>query len=708
VIRFGSILGRYLLVWLVYVLALLLVASIMPGVHLDTDNPQWWFAVLLLPVEFALLIILLRPLLLFLTLPLNVVTLGLPTLFFNGVLLYVASQAHRSVVIANLHDALLASLVMTAIAAPLTSLLGLDEAYPLYQRLLYRLGRRWGPRAERSVRTGLLILQVDGLAYRNLLAVLQAGRMPTLSAMLARGTHQLHRWYCGLPSNTPAVPAGFFYGNRYDVAGYRWYDRDAQAFRVVKNPDDTRALEERVSVASEGLLAGGSAINTLLSGGAQKRLLTVAAMGASRRDARRGERADLNLFLLSPHAYTKAVLTAIWDSLAGFALGMGPLVRRGRPCLRHHPLRMAQSAAINGFLRSISFHLMKQDIVRGLPVIYSNYVGYDDVAHMTDPESPAAKGALAAFDRNLHQLRRFARRERALAYEIMVLADHGQTASMPFRLLYGKTLGMLLAELAGQAVTEDATASEETVSHEAFYLSSLLTQLEADDPRAPWTIQRGRHAVAGLRQRRLRETWAQRRQRVPQATGVAEDPAAAPLEAPPELAVCVSGCLAHVYVKGRREPLDLEELMALYPRLIPSLAGHPGIGFVAATREYGDAVAIGRDGVCNLITGRVVGRLDPLAPFGEAEQLRQELAQLLSYPSSGDLVINGAWLADRQQVVVLEEQLSSHGGVGGPQTEPFVILPASWRTRPDDLASPEALHRHVARHLRWLHGDGAR
>ena len=36
---------------------------------------------------FALLLIVLRPLLLFLTLPLNSLTLGLPTLLFNGLIL---------------------------------------------------------------------------------------------------------------------------------------------------------------------------------------------------------------------------------------------------------------------------------------------------------------------------------------------------------------------------------------------------------------------------------------------------------------------------------------------------------------------------------------------------------------------------------------------------------------------------------------------
>jgi len=701
VIRFGSILGRYLLVWCVYVLALLLVASVMPGVRLETSEPHWWLTLFLLPVEFALLIIILRPLLLFLTLPLNVVTLGLPTLFFNGLLLFLAAQAQRSVVIVNLHDALLASLVMTSIATPVVSLLGLDEAYPLYQILLFRLGRRWWSRPTRPVRAGLLILQIDGLSYRSLVHVLQQGRLPTLTALLARRTHRVHRWFCGLPSNTPAVQAGFFYGDRFDVPGYRWFDRATQAYRVVSRPEDARILEDRVAAGRAGLLAGGSAINTLLSGGAQKRLLTVTAMGAASSDARRGERADINLFLLSPNAYTHAVFAAAWDWVAGFALGLAGLLRRGRPRLRRLPVRMAQGGAVNAFLRSVSFFLIRQDIARGVPVIYSNYVAYDDVAHVTAPTSPAAQAALAAFDRNLRQLRRFARRSSPLAYEVLVLSDHGHTPSIPFRLLYGRTLGEVLADLAGQTVSEEAVAGPE-----AFYLDSLLTELELGQPRRRWTVRRGRGAEAGLRRRSLRNapTW---RRRLTFDSPPAARENAAPGAPPPELAVSVSGCLAHVYVKGRREPLVLEEVMACYPGLVPSLAAHPGIGFVAAMREFGDAVAIGRDGVRNLITGQVAGRLDPLASYGDTQALAQELAQLLSYPSSGDLVINGAWLADSEQVVVLEEQLSSHGGLGGPQTEPFVILPASWRTRPGDLCSPEALHRHVERHLRRLQADPA-
>ena len=43
----------------------------------------------------------------------------------------------------------------------------------------------------------------------------------------------------------------------------------------------------------------------------------------------------------------------------------------------------------------------------------------------------------------------------------------------------------------------------------------------------------------------------------------------------------MSGSLAHIYFTGHDRPLHLEEICALYPGLVESLARHPGIGFVA-------------------------------------------------------------------------------------------------------------------------------
>jgi len=685
--RFWSILGRYVLVWLVYLLALLLATSIFPGVYLDTAARHWWVVMLLIPVEFAILVILLRPLLLFLTLPLNVVTLGVPSLLFNALILKWTADMNTSLEITSYGEAMYATLVMTVVATSIVGWLGLDEAYPLVQTFLYRIGRRWGPRRPRGVRRGVIILQIDGLSTRSLIRAIRRGRVPTLSALLASRTHRLHRWHCGLPSNTPAVQAGILYGRRDDVPGYRWYDRATQTFKVVSSPATARELERRVASDLPPLLTGGSCISSLLSGGAAKRLLTVSAM-AELRASRRDEQADLNLFYLSPTAYSRAVLMGIWNYLSGLVLGTFGRLRRNRPRLLGHPMKLAQGAVTNSVLRQASFFWIQQDLVRGVPVIFSNFVGYDDVAHFSGPDDYEAHVVLAAFDRGLHKLRRFARRHAVGEYEIVVFSDHGQTASTPFRLLYGRSLGQVVADLAGQVVDLGASAGD------AAYLDVLLREMEPGQERRSWAVRRGQRTLTRIRDRR--GSGADQEARAERA--VPADRSASARETAPEIAVCVSGCLAHLYVRGTTARLSLEEVRERLPGLVEALAAHGGIGLVGAVLASGDAVAIGSAGLRNLATGETVGQ-DPLRPYGEPAVWGPELARVVAGASSGDLVLNGAWLADRRKVVVFEEQTSSHGGLGGPQTEPFLLVPTSWRTAGSDLRSPEALYHYFRAHL---------
>ncbi len=670
--------GRYVLVWVVAILAFLLALSIMPGFHLDTSVDRWWLAVLRLPLVFALLLIVLRPLMIFLTLPLNSLTLGAPTLFFNGAILYVVAQTERAIIIGNLGEALIGTLVMTMVSTSVVGWLGLDEAYPFYQSIIYRIGRRFGPSTDLKPLRGLLLLQIDGLSLKSLQRVLSTGRMPTVTAMLAKGSHKLLPWHCGIPSNTPAVQAGFMYGNRENVAGYRWFDRGEQRVRVVSNPDDLRALEKMVSAKGTPLLAGGSCINSFLNGGAAKRLMTVGALGEKASLRRAGERADFNLFFLSPNALTKAFIGGIWDYLSGLVLALVGRLDTERPRLKFSLKRVAQRAVANSFLRDLSFFWLKQDMVRGVPVIYSNFVGYDDVAHFTGPDTYEAQISLSAFDREFRKLRRRARNESPIRYDIVLFSDHGQTPSVPFRILYGKTIEATLAAMLGQ--TLDAVNDPESdLSPDRSYTLNLLAELEeVGAEHLGWAALHGRRALARITSREH-----------PSSTEGKD----------PEIEVCVSGSLAHIYFTGHDQPLHLEEILVLFPGFIEQLTLHPGIGFVAASRQFGDAVAMCNDGIRNLITGELGGKLDPLAPFSQPDRWAGELARLMGYPDSGDLIINGAWLEDRDRIVVLEEQTSSHGGLGGAQTEPFILVPAHWDTSEMDTESPEALHYLFRRQL---------
>jgi len=70
-------------------------------------------------------------------------------------------------------------------------------------------------------------------------------------------------------------------------------------------------------------------------------------------------------------------------------------------------------------------------------------------------------------------------------------------------------------------------------------------------------------------------------------------------------------------------------------------------------------------------------------------------------------VVNGAWLPTKGRIVVFENQLSSHGGLGGRQTDPFLLVPATWPIREGDLESPEDLHGLLGRELgRYRPGGG--
>jgi len=666
---------RYLLVWVVNAGSLALVTLILPGIWFDTALPHWWRAPLLLPIYFALLMLTVRPLLVLAVLPLNAWTQGLPTLFINAGLLYLMAWLEPAFHIDGPWHAFLGVALITVVNTSLTSWLGIDEVYPLFQTLLRRVGLRYGPRARPGQSRGLLILQIDGLSWRSLMRAVRRGRMPAVSALLGLGSHRLYRWQSGLPSNTPAVQGGLFYGTRSGVPGYRWYDRARDRVMVASSPADLRDAEAAVAAGATALLAGGSCINSMFGGGAAKRLMTLSAVREGGEHKQPGERADFSLFWLNPYAYTTAVMATIWDFGTALFWHVASRFNRRKRLISRNLRTAAMRAVGNAFLRETGFYWLEQDVARGVPVIYSNFVGYDEVAHHAGPDAGEARSTLTAFDRKLQRLRRQIMRNAPTAYDLVLLSDHGQSESVPFSRLYGKRLDDLVRELAGRVI-----AVSPPVEPEAAYVGGLLEEMRLSElEQHTWLKARGQRTLERMRRRQE---------------------AAPPPDADAEtsLIVCVSGGLAHIYRKGSPRPLHLEEVRSLYPGLVEGLASHPGIGFVLARDPDGSPLMIGGDGVRNLATGELRGDTDPLTPYWDTELWSRELARLVDGDMSGDLIVNGA-LRDRQRVVVFEEQVGSHGGLGGPQTYPFILLPAAYGTVRADLQSPEALHAHLLGHL---------
>jgi len=658
------------MVWGVNAASLALATALSPGIWFDTAMPSWWSAAVLLPVWFSLGILFIRPLMVLATLPLNAVALGLPTLLFNGLILYGSAQMEPAFHIDGLGDAFLGLILFTVINTAVTGWLGIDEVYPFFQTILKRVGRRFGPKADPGVRRGLIILQVDGLSWRSFVRAARRGRMPAVSALMGLGSHRLYRWHVGVPSNTPAVQSGLFYGTRDEIPGYRWYDRAVDRVRVASSPSDLREAEKAASAGRDALLAGGSCINSLLSGGAAKRLLTLSAMRGTRGDRRADERADFNLFWLNPWAYTSAVLSTVWEFAAAL-VWTGISRFHPRKKLVQRTLRDAAARAVgNAFLRETAFFWLEQDVARGVPVIYSNFVGYDEVAHLAGPDAAESLSTLTSFDRKLQRLRRQLLKS-PLAYDLVLLADHGQSPSLPFRVLTGGTLEDLVSDLSGQIVPTHRLDETTTA-----YVNGLLAELREDvSGRPPWTAARSRRTLERL-QRSSDES-------------VKSESA--------QLAVCISGGLAHLYHRGSSRPLLLEEMRSLYPGLVEGLASCPGIGVIVARDSEQGILAVGGSGVRNLSSGVIVGDEDPLAQYWDVDFWNVELTRLARCVHAGDLVILAAAI-DARSVVTFEEQIGTHGGIGGAQNEPFILLPTDWSPVRSDLASPEALHALLMRH----------
>jgi hypothetical protein len=163
-----------------------------------------------------------------------------------------------------------------------------------------------------------------------------------------------------------------------------------------------------------------------------------------------------------------------------------------------------------------------------------------------------------------------------------------------------------------------------------------------------------------------------------------------------DVVVSASGPLAHVYFNVAPRPLDLIEVLLIYPRLLDTLLSTSGIGAVAGRAED-RTIVLGPDGGV-LTVGpdqRTVDGHHPLAPYGDVAYAEDQLHLLLHYPHAGDLVVLGAVEPDGR-VVTFEKQVSTHGGLGGTQMQPFVAWPPECQIVTSTLNQPEDLHRYFA------------
>jgi uncharacterized membrane protein YvlD (DUF360 family) len=636
---------------------LLVLSALLSGVHVKDFGAALGAAVLI-----GLLNAFIWPTLIRFALPVTVVTLGLGAVVLNGAMVLLVAAISPGLEISGLGDGIVVALCVTVVAMAVTSLLAIDDDTFWVRNVVQRQARRSGA-AQKTDVPGLFFLEIDGLAHDVLMRAMRDGNAPNMARWVHGGSHNLLGWETDWSSQTGACQAGLLHGDNDDMPAFRWWEKDRGAAIVTNHPKDAMELERRHSNGRGLLFENGASRANILSGDAPHSLLTMSTVLAGNRPGRIGQ--DYFAYFASPYnvlrtlaLMAREVVSELWSAAQQRRLDVQPRVHRGLV----YSLVRAWATVIQ---RDLQVEAIIADLYAGLPVAYTTFLAYDEVAHHSGIERHDAVSTLRQVDRQIGRIAAAAEHA-PRPYKFVVLSDHGQSQGATFLDRYGVTLEQVVVEACSADPDEvvGAAPPDEALA----FLGASVTEAAAGDSRRSKAVR----ATLGRRAKHKEEEEA--------GDGI------------PEISVMASGCLG--LISFPREPgrLTLEQIEELHPALMPTLLAHPGIGFALVRSSEHGALALGTHGVHHLDHDRVDGE-DPLAPFGP--NAARHVKRTDGFPHCPDIMVNSTYWDDTDEVAAFEELVGSHGGMGGTQSFPFLLHPVELEPPPEPLIGAEAVHRQL-------------
>ena len=510
---------------------------------------------------------------------------------------------------------------------------------------------------------------------------MELGYTPTLSRLVNEDRFTLRRWFCGLPSATPYCQAGIFHGENDGIPAFRFYDKAARRVVTCNAPEGVQYIRDRIH--TPGALADGSSYVNLLDGDASTVAFTIATRERMSVYRRLGGTRMALLILLHPLRVVRMFLQGLrewlreewerargeWSGRATHAEGIFPFLR----ILTNVVVRELQTIAI------------LLDVYLGVPVIYSTFMQYDELAHHFGSTSRFALSDLRRTDARIGEIERMAVAAGGRGYDLVILSDHGMTPSVSYRVRFRETLGTTVQHI----LDGDAFRTGEMPIHS---LASFAETSEYADVAA-----RVVDSVAGVtRSRPMRRTLRRLRDWVRSRYGLRELvlPEKYRVDAKHGVVVTYSSCLALLYFANDEARLTLEDIArdTRHVALYDALREHAGIGLIAALDSHGVHVQsrAGRaridGGVLTVLEGK-----NPLEPYGADPLTVGAIESLVRQPNAGDLVLFGAY--DGYEIVSFDDQVGAHGSAGGDQVWPFLIAPESLGIAGARLDNARDVHR---------------
>ena len=619
--------------WIGSALGLMVAAYIVPG-----DSVNGFFGALLVTAIVAVLNAFVPPIIAALRLPYTVGLGFILVLIADALMLMAASEiAPGAIRIDSFGWALATALIAAIVSVIIDVALGTndDDAYTV--RVTQRIAKRSGERVQTS-EPGIIFLEIDGLGLPILRRAMRDGNAPNMARWLADGSHGITEWETDLSSQTGASQAGILLGSNHDIPAFRWVEKETGRVMTCSKPDDCAELERRLGTGIGLLTNGGASRGNLLSGEADEVILTVSRINAEKK-ANPGYRA----FFANGHNVTRTLVLFGWEVvLELMAAGRGrrrdvrPRGHRGG----YYPLLRAAMCVV---VRDLIVYGVLTDMMKGRPAVYATFSSYDEVAHHSGLERSDTLEALRKLDQQFGRIDR-ARRYGARPYQLVVLSDHGQTQGATFKQRNGYSLAEFVERSLEEGSAEDMAGGDEQKAMVGLAMSEA-TSGKADDDE-----DKNAHGDA---------------------------------------IVMGSGNLGLIYLMSENRRLTLEELNAAHPRLVPELRSHPHVGWILVRSEKDGGMVLGAHGSHRLNDGHVEG-VDPLekfAPGAAAHLLRTD-----GFPHVADIMVGSFYDPVTDEGCAFEELISFHGGLGGAQTQPFILHPLELELPDEPIVGAAAVH----------------
>jgi len=627
-------LTHVVLSWLVAAAALLVAAALVPAVSIPT-----FLGAVVVAALIAVLNALLPPIVAALRLPFMVVLGFLLVLLLDAAMLVVASNAvPQWITVDSFGWALLAALIAAAVTVVLQVVLGTNDDDTYTFRVVQRIARRQGKPVHTDV-PGIVFLEIDGLALPVLRRALRDGNAPELARWLETDTHRLAGWETDFSSQTGASQAGILLGSNTDIPAFRWVEKETGTLMTCSAPPDCAEIERRHATGIGLLIDGGASRGNLLSGEADEQILTVSRMEAEKK-SNPGYRA----FYANGFNVTRVLVLFAWEVILEWSAALRAKRRNVRPRGHRGGIYPFLRAAMCVAVRDLIVYGVLTDMMAGRPAVYATFSSYDEVAHHSGLERADTLEALRKLDEQFGRIDR-ARRFAPRPYELVVLSDHGQTQGATFK----QRNGYGLDELVRRTIDTGTVAP--------------LAGGDENDTMANKALG---EATGGKQKNRPKNDVSDQ-----------------------DVIVLGSGNLGLIYLMAERRRLTLEEIEQRHPRLIPELRAHPHVGFVLVRSEQHGPVALGGGGAYYLADDRIEGE-NPLARF--SPNAPHHLRRTDGFPHVADLMVNSFYDYELDEGCAFEELISFHGGMGGPQTEAFILHPARLKMPAEPVVGAAGVH----------------